>query len=42
VLKPGGRLAISDVVVRGEMPNEIKDRVELWVGCLAGALEDRE
>jgi SAM-dependent methyltransferase len=42
VLKPGGRLAVSDIVVRGEMPNEIKDKVELWVGCIAGALEDRE
>jgi SAM-dependent methyltransferase len=42
VLKPGGRLAISDVVVRGEMPNEIKGKVELWVACIAGALEDRE
>jgi hypothetical protein len=36
VLKPGGRLAVSDIVVRGEMPNEIKDKVELWVGCIAG------
>jgi arsenite methyltransferase len=42
VLKPGGRLAVSDIVVRGEMPNEIRDRVELWVGCIAGALEDHE
>ena len=42
VLKPGGRLALSDIVVRGEMPNEIKDKVELWVGCIAGALEDRD
>lgn len=41
VLRPGGRLAVSDIVVRGEMPNEIRDKVELWVGCIAGALEDR-
>jgi SAM-dependent methyltransferase len=42
VLKPGGRFAVSDIVVRGEMPNEIRRRVELWAGCIAGALEDRE
>ena len=42
VLKPGGRFAVSDVVVRGEMPAEIRRRVELWAGCVAGALEDRE
>lgn len=42
VLKPGGRVALSDIVVRGEMPNEIRDKVELWVGCIAGALEDHE
>lgn len=42
VLKPGGRLAVSDIVVRGEIPNEVKRRVELWAGCIAGALEDRE
>jgi ubiquinone/menaquinone biosynthesis C-methylase UbiE len=42
VPKPGGRLAVSDIVVRGEMPNEIRDKVELWVGCIAGALEDQE
>jgi arsenite methyltransferase len=41
VLKPGGGLAVSDIVVRGEMPHEIRDKVELWVGCIAGALEDR-
>ena len=40
VLKPGGRLAISDVVVRGEIPPEIRRSVELWVGCIAGALEE--
>jgi ubiquinone/menaquinone biosynthesis C-methylase UbiE len=42
VLKPGGRLAVSDIVVRGEMPNETKDKIELWVGCIAGPLEHRE
>ncbi len=40
VLKPGGRLAVSDVVVRGEMPPEIRRSVELWAGCMAGALEE--
>jgi arsenite methyltransferase len=40
VLKPGGRLAISDVVVRGEVPADIRKSVELWVGCVAGALEE--
>ncbi len=42
VLKPGGRLAVSDVVTRGEMPPEIRERVLLWVGCIAGALEENE
>jgi SAM-dependent methyltransferase len=42
VLKPGGRLAISDVVVRGEVPPEIRRSVELWVGCVAGALSENE
>ncbi len=42
VLKPGGRFAVSDVVVRGEIPSEIRRKVELWAGCIAGALEDRE
>src|SRR5438552_6228237 len=42
VLKPGGRLAISDVVVRGEVPADIRKSVELWVGCVAGALEEFE
>ena len=41
VLKPGGRLAVSDVVVRGEVPAEIRRSVELWIGCVAGALEER-
>jgi arsenite methyltransferase len=38
VLKPGGRFAVSDVVVRGEVPADIKRSIELWVGCVAGAL----
>lgn len=42
VLKPGGRFAVSDVVVRGEIPAEIRRSIELWVGCLAGALEESE
>lgn len=42
VLKPGGRLAISDVVVRGGVPPEIRRNVELWIGCIAGALEENE
>ena len=42
VLKPGGRFAVSDVVVRGEVPAEIRRNVELWVGCIAGALEEKE
>ena len=42
VLKPGGRFAVSDVVVRGEVPPEIRRSVELWVGCVAGALQDTE
>jgi len=39
VLKPGGRFAVSDVVVRGEIPPDIRRSMELWVGCIAGALE---
>src|SRR5207237_2913576 len=42
VLKPGGRFAVSDVVTRGSMPSEIRERVLLWVGCIAGALEENE
>src|SRR5258708_7559158 len=42
VLKPGGRLAVSDVVTRGEMPPEIRQSVLLWVGCIAVALEENE
>ena len=42
VLKPGGRFAVSDVVVRGRVPMEVRRSMELWVGCIAGALEDTE
>ena len=42
VLKPGGRFAVSDVVVRGEVPAAIRRNVELWIGCVAGALEEAE
>src|SRR5215831_12065662 len=42
VLKPGGRFAVSDVVVRGEVPPAIRKSVELWIGCVAGALEEQE
>jgi arsenite methyltransferase len=42
VLKPGGRFAISDVVVRGQVPEAIRKSMELWVGCVAGALGDYE
>jgi arsenite methyltransferase len=42
VLKPGGRFAVSDIVVRGEVPADIRRSVELWVGCMAGALEENE
>ena len=42
VLKPGGRFAVSDVVVRGEVPAEVRRSMELWVGCIAGALEESE
>src|SRR5713101_5575433 len=42
VLKPGGRLAVSDVVTRGEILPEIRKNVLLWVGCVAGALEENE
>src|ERR1041385_3563287 len=42
VLKPGGRFAVSDVVTRGEVPSAIRERVLLWVGCIAGALEEVE
>jgi SAM-dependent methyltransferase len=42
VLKPGGRFAVSDVVVQGELPPEVRRNMELWVGCVAGALADTE
>jgi len=42
VLKPGGRFAVSDVVTRGPIPNEIREKVLLWVGCIAGALEETD
>jgi SAM-dependent methyltransferase len=42
VLKPGGRFAVSDVVTRGEIPEEIRKNILLWVGCIAGALEENE
>jgi SAM-dependent methyltransferase len=42
VLKPGGRFAVSDVVVRGELPTDVKRSMELWIGCVAGALSDEE
>ncbi len=42
VLKPGGRFAVSDVVVRGTVPEELRRSMELWVGCVAGALEEQE
>jgi len=42
VLKPGGRFAVSDVVVRGTVPDEVKLSMLLWVGCIAGALQDEQ
>ena len=42
VLKPGGRFAVSDIVIRGEMPAEIQRSLELWAGCVAGALEEQD
>ncbi len=42
VLKPGGRFAVSDVVVRGTMPEDVRRSMELWVGCVAGALQETE
>jgi len=42
VLRPGGRFAVSDVVVRGPVPADVRRSIELWVGCVAGALEERE
>lgn len=42
VLRPGGRFAVSDVVVRGKVPDEVRQSMLLWVGCIAGALEEAE
>src|SRR5579863_6627978 len=42
VLKPGGRFAVSDVVVRGSVPDEVRKSMLLWVGCVAGALEENQ
>jgi arsenite methyltransferase len=42
VLKPGGRFAVSDVVVRGTVPDEVRESMLLWVGCIAGALEEKD
>jgi arsenite methyltransferase len=42
VLKPGGRMAVSDVVTRGAIPDEIRQKVLLWVGCIAGALDETD
>jgi arsenite methyltransferase len=42
VLKPGGRFAVSDIVVRGDIPADIRRNMELWVGCVAGALDESE
>ena len=42
VLKPGGRFAVSDVVLRGQIPDEVRRSMELWVGCVAGALTEED
>ena len=42
VLKPGGRFAVSDIVIRGDMPKDIRQSIELWAGCIAGALEETD
>lgn len=42
VLKPGGRFAVSDVITRGEVPPEIRESILLWVGCIAGAMDESE
>ena len=42
VLRPGGRFAVSDVVVRGEVPESVRQSMLLWVGCIAGALEEND
>jgi len=42
VLKPGGRMLISDIVTQGELPNEIRENLEMWAACIAGALDEKE
>ena len=42
VLRPGGRFAVSDIVVRGEVPGSVRGSIELWIGCVAGAMEENE
>ena len=42
VLRPGGRLALSDIVVKGAVPSEVRRNLDLWAGCVAGALEEME
>jgi arsenite methyltransferase len=42
VLKPGGRFAVSDVVTRGSVPDAVRQSMLLWVGCIAGALEEKD
>lgn len=42
VLKPGGRFAVADVIIRGQMPGAVRHSLELWVGCVAGALEESD
>jgi ubiquinone/menaquinone biosynthesis C-methylase UbiE len=42
VLRPGGRLSVSDIVTRGELPQSVRDRLDAWVGCLAGALDESD
>jgi len=42
VLKPGGRLMVSDIVLRGELPEKLRRSVELWAGCVAGAMQERD
>jgi SAM-dependent methyltransferase len=42
VLRPGGRFAVSDVVIQGDLPGDVLRSMELWVGCIAGALREDE
>ena len=42
VLKPGGRMLISDIVTQGELPNEIRENLEMWAACVAGALDEKD